>query len=268
MEGRCPHAAGIVGELAPGKVFECDQDASLEMGRHLRVVSHIVVSELKFDERGLLPAIAQDHLTGEVRMVAWMNREAVRLTLETGWATFYSRSRSKLWMKGETSGHRLRVHSVTADCDGDTLLLGVSAEGPSCHTGARNCFFNPVDRSTSIDETANPLPVLPVLAELERTIERRRSSSAEKSYTKSLLDGGVSRISGKITEESKELVEALENESSARVASEAADVIFHLLVGLRSRDVPFSEVIEVLRQRMGVSGHVEKASRGQRPSNP
>ena len=192
-------------------------------------------------------------------MVAWMSREALDQTLETGFATYYSRSRGRLWVKGESSGHRLRVHSVTADCDGDTLLLSVSAEGPSCHTGARNCFFNPVVRSTEALEAG--APVAPLLTLLEQTIEARAQSSSEKSYTKALLDGGPTRVGGKIREEAGELADALATESDERVAAEAADLLFHLLVGLRARSVGFAQVIEVLRGRMGVSGHVEKAQR-------
>jgi len=192
-------------------------------------------------------------------MVAWMSREALDQTLATGYATFYSRSRARLWVKGETSGHRLRVHSVTADCDGDTLLLGVSAEGPSCHTGARNCFFNPVVRSA--EPLAPGAPVAPLLTLLEQTIEARAQSTSEQSYTKSLLDGGVARVGGKIREEAAELADALADESDERVAAEAADLLFHLLVGLRGRSVGLAQVIEVLRGRMGVSGHVEKAQR-------
>lgn len=192
-------------------------------------------------------------------MVAWMSREALDQTLTTGYATFYSRSRGRLWVKGESSGNRLRVHSVTADCDGDTLLLGVSAEGPSCHTGAQNCFFNPVVRST--EPLAAGAPVAPTLTLLEQTIQARAQSTSEKSYTKSLLDGGAARVGGKIREEAAELVDAIAAESDERVAAEAADLLFHLLVGLQLRGVGLPRVIEVLRGRMGVSGHAEKAQR-------
>lgn len=192
-------------------------------------------------------------------MVAWMSREALDQTLTTGYATFYSRSRGRLWVKGESSGNRLRVHSVTADCDGDTLLLGVSAEGPSCHTGAQNCFFNPVVRST--EPLVAGTPIAPTLTLLEQTIQARAQSTSEKSYTKSLLDGGAARVGGKIREEAAELVDAIAAESDERVAAEAADLLFHLLVGLQLRGVGLPRVIEVLRGRMGVSGHAEKAQR-------
>ncbi len=216
--------------------------------------------KLKFDAAGLITAVAQDRMTGEIRMVAWMNAEALAETQRSGFATFYSRSRQKLWVKGETSGHRLRVVRAVADCDADTLLLLVDPEGPSCHTGRDNCFFQ------ALGPDGEPLggerPVLPELFELERTIAERQASNGEKSYTRHLLDGGAGRVGAKIAEEAGELVRALENESDERVASEAADLVYHLLVGLRLRGVPLRRVSEALSARTGQSGHAEKASRG------
>lgn len=261
-----PPRPGSAGGIGPRAEFYANGSTShLEMPHELALM-WVVVSSLRFDQHGLIVAVVQDHLSGEIRMVAWMNQEALEQTLASGWATFYSRSRQRLWVKGESSGHRLRVHSIHADCDGDTLLLGVSAEGPSCHTGARNCFFNPVDRSMQLADDASASPAAPVLVRLETIIAGRRSSTGEKSYTKSLFDAGSGRIGEKITEEAAEVVQALEHESHERVAAEAADLLFHLLVGLRSREVSLAQVIEVLRGRMGVSGHLEKASRKGPPS--
>jgi phosphoribosyl-AMP cyclohydrolase / phosphoribosyl-ATP pyrophosphohydrolase len=229
------------------------------------------VNDLKWDEAGLITAVAQDRLTGQVRMVAWMNREALTATLETGYATFYSRSRRSLWRKGETSGHVLRVHEVAVDCDGDTLLLLVDPEGPSCHTGRATCFFRRLGRGATAAETAESAPAGagqedpsladPFLLTLEAELERRSRSTAERSYTRSLLDGGMPKISAKITEEAGELNAALAGETDERVASEAADVVYHLMVGLRARGIAWRRVIEVLAQRAGQSGHAEKASR-------
>jgi phosphoribosyl-ATP pyrophosphohydrolase/phosphoribosyl-AMP cyclohydrolase len=213
---------------------------------------------LKFDAQGLLPAIAQDRATGEIRMVAWMNEEALAKTLETGLATFFSRSRQKLWVKGETSHHRLRVESVIADCDGDTLLLLVDPEGPSCHTGRPNCFFRPLGPSGPEDSEREALPYL---FELEAVIAKRQTSSADKSYTRSLLDGGAPKVAAKITEEAQELVAALEGETADRVASEAADVLYHLLVALRLRGVALRDVVGELLRRSSQSGLSEKAAR-------
>ena len=217
------------------------------------------MNDLKWDDAGLITAVAQDRLTGQVRMVAWMNREALAATLESGLATFYSRSRRALWRKGETSGHVLRVHRVAADCDGDTLLLLVDPEGPSCHTGRDTCFF----RTLSAPEGESDASLAdPFLLTLESELEKRAQSSAERSYTRSLLDGGVPKISAKITEEAAELNGALAGETDERVASEAADVLYHVMVGLQARKVPWRRVIEVLARRAGQSGHAEKASRG------
>lgn len=226
---------------------------------------------LRFNDQGLLPAVVQDRLTGEIRMVAWMNAEALDRTLRTGKATFYSRSRQSLWVKGETSGHELRVHSVVADCDGDTLLVLCDPVGPSCHTGRDTCFFYEFDQgqappSTAGSPQAEPLTAtqtaLPLLGELERVLESRKASTGEKSYTRALLDGGSPKIGAKIREEADELATALASESDDRVASEAADVLYHLLVGLRYRGIPWRQVLAVLAGRLGTSGHAEKAARG------
>jgi phosphoribosyl-ATP pyrophosphohydrolase/phosphoribosyl-AMP cyclohydrolase len=214
---------------------------------------------LQFNEQGLIPALAQDRFDGQVRMLAWMNREALQRTLETGLATFFSRSRGKLWVKGESSGNVLRVHSVTADCDDDTLLLLVEPAGPSCHTGRPSCFFRRVAPDGGLSD--QPSEVTPFISELERTIRDRQASTAEKSYTKSLLAGGVSKINAKISEEAGELVAALANESDERVLSEAADLLFHVLVGLRARGLDFRQVVASLASRTKQSGHEEKQSR-------
>lgn len=212
------------------------------------------LARLKFNEAGLIPAIVQDRLTGEVRMMAWMNRQSLDKTLETRKATFYSRSRQKLWMKGEESGNTLEVHQVLLDCDGDTLLVLCDPAGPSCHTGQDNCFFAPLD-------VGDEAPARPLTERLEQVLEARKNSTGEKSYTRSLFDGGAEKIGRKIEEEAGEVVQALATESDERVASEAADVFYHLLVGLRLRQVSWRAVLEVLAGRFGVGGHVEKASR-------
>ena len=213
---------------------------------------------LAFDDRGLVPAIAQDVISGDVRMVAWMNRESIERTLETGKATFFSRSRGQLWTKGETSGHFLWVKEIYADCDGDTLLLRVLPEGPSCHTGKPTCFFRAV-HGTSVREAAKPPPSF--LFSLESEIEARRTQTAERSYTRTLLDGGAAKIGEKIVEEADELSRAIHSEDAGRVASEAADLVYHVMVGLQLRGVPWARVLGVLAERTRQSGHEEKASR-------
>ncbi len=213
---------------------------------------------IKFDEQGLAPAVIQDRLTGEVRMVAYMNREALARTLDTGRATFFSRSRKALWEKGESSGHTLQVRELYVDCDADALLVLVDPVGPSCHTGQPSCFFRHLDETGVRDES---VPAAAFLMLLEREIETRKVSTARKSYTKSLLEGGSAPIGCKLREEAAELANAIASESDERVASEAADVVYHLLVGLAHRGVSFRTVLEVLAKRSGTSGHDEKASR-------
>jgi phosphoribosyl-ATP pyrophosphohydrolase/phosphoribosyl-AMP cyclohydrolase len=212
---------------------------------------------MQYDERGLVPAVVQDGLTGEVRMVAWMSREALSATEASGKATFYSRSRQKLWVKGESSGNTLHVRQLLADCDLDTLLVDVDPAGPSCHTGQPTCFFR------EPTEKGDPIPGggVPVLVRLERTIEARVTSHADQSYTRSLLDRGSAVIADKIREEADELGRALVDESDERVASEAADVLFHVLVGLRSRNLALRAVLGELERRMGTSGIEEKRAR-------
>ncbi len=214
---------------------------------------------LGFDEKGLVVAVAQDRLTGQVRMVAWMNREALERTLETGRATFFSRSRGRLWEKGETSGNALEVREVHVDCDGDTLLLLVDPAGPSCHTGRPACFFRRIDAAGAIIEEATEAE--PFLQTLESVIGARASSIAERSYTRTLLDAGAEKVAAKLREEADELGRALGDETAERVASEAADVIYHLLVGLRLRGVSLRSVLAALAARAGTSGHAEKAAR-------
>ena len=225
--------------------------------------------DLSFDPKtGLIPAIAQDRLTGEIRMVAWMNQEALDRTIETRLATFYSRSRQKLWVKGESSGNALKVHEVFVDCDADVVLVLCDPEGPSCHTGRPSCFFRRIDTkeppgvgSAPRGSEAELIPALPYAQELEHVIEARSRSTSEKSYTKSLLDAGIAKISGKIEEEAAELTRALAGESDERALSEAADLVFHVLVGLRARGLPLRGVLEKLAARSSQSGHAEKASR-------
>jgi len=214
---------------------------------------------LKFDERGLIPAIAQDHLTGQVRMLAYMNQAALEQTLSTGKATFFSRSRGALWTKGETSGNVLQVLSVTADCDADTLLLSVLPVGPTCHTGRPACFFQRVGAQGALEAQASE--AAPFLLELGQLLDSRKASTAEKSYTKSLLDGGPDKIGSKLREEAGELADALKSESDERVLSEASDLLYHTMVGLTQRGLTLRQVIEVLSKRTRQSGHAEKASR-------
>jgi len=215
---------------------------------------------LNYDDRGLVAVIAQDAETGEVRMMAYADEVAIERTLNTGLAHFYSRSRQALWKKGESSGNTLEVRSVWVDCDGDTLIYMVDPAGPSCHTGAETCFFRQLDADGDLVEAGDD-SAAPTLLRLERTLQARTASDAGKSYTKSLLDAGATKIDAKMREEAAELGDALIGESDARVASEAGDVIYHLLVGLVLREISLRDLFSELSNRFGQSGHEEKSSR-------
>ena len=218
------------------------------------------LKELKWDSDGLVTVVAQDRLTGELRMVAHANRAALAATLETGQAHFYSRSRQTLWRKGESSGNTLAVAEVWADCDGDAVLYLLDPNGPSCHTGRQNCFFRRLDLATPAapDEAV----AQPLLAALWTELAARRKAPDGTSYTQRLLAGGSDAIGAKLREEADELARALATESPARAAAEAADLLYHMLVGLLLRDVCPSDMLGVLQARRGVSGLAEKAARG------
>jgi phosphoribosyl-AMP cyclohydrolase / phosphoribosyl-ATP pyrophosphohydrolase len=196
-------------------------------------------SEVAFDERGLVPCIVQDWQTGEVLTLAYMNAESLALTRQTGEVHFYSRSRQELWRKGATSGNTLAVRAIRYDCDGDALLALVQPAGPACHTGERSCFHRGELEPQSPGE---------VLATLERTIDSRARSRPEGSYTVTLLDD--STLAGaKVQEEAEEVVRAAREESDDRVAEESADVLYHLAVLLRGRNLSLADAERVLDGR-------------------
>ena len=192
---------------------------------------------LTIDAAGLIPVVVQDAASGDVLMLAYANKEALRLTEATGFAHFWSRSRQALWRKGATSGHTLRVRSVRADCDRDALLMIVDPNGPACHTGTRTCFGE--DGATASG----------VLQELGRVIAARHRSPPADSYTAKLFAAGLDHILDKVTEEAGEVVAAAKAESKARLAEEAADLLFHLMVALEQRGVSLDQVLDVLRRR-------------------
>jgi phosphoribosyl-AMP cyclohydrolase / phosphoribosyl-ATP pyrophosphohydrolase len=196
-------------------------------------------AEVAFDEHGLVPCIVQDWETGEVLTLAYMNAESLALTRRTGEIHFYSRSRRELWHKGATSGHTQAVRAIRYDCDGDALLALVTPAGPACHTGERTCFHR------GDLEPQAPHAVLP---SLDRTIAARARSRPEGSYTTTLLDD-PQLAAAKVEEEAEEVVRAVREESDERVAEEAADVLYHLAVLLRSRDLALGDAERVLDGR-------------------
>lgn len=218
------------------------------------------LDDLKWDRDGLVTVVVQDVWTGELRMLAHANREALNATFETGYAHFFSRSRQRLWCKGESSGHRLKVQNVWVDCDGDALIYLADAEGPSCHTLRETCFFTRLcgPNESKEDPRAHAASALPALW---HELVARREAAAEKSYTRSLLDAGPGKICAKIEEEAEELSRAIRGEDDTRVVSEAADVMYHMLVGLLARGLSLRDVEKELVRRSGVSGLAEKAAR-------
>ena len=215
--------------------------------------------EPAFDDRGLVPAVAVDATTGAVLMLAWMDAAALAATRATGEAHFFSRSRGKLWKKGETSGNTLTVRELRIDCDADAVLLVVDAAGPACHTGKASCFYRTLDGDEDDGPRGAPAAVLDRVAAV---IAARRHSTAERSYTRSLFDAGMPKILAKIAEEHGELAAELPDGPAGAIVHEAADLVFHLLVGLAARNVPAQAVWGELARRFGVSGHDEKRSRG------
>ena len=206
---------------------------------------------LRFNEAGLIPAVAQDWLDGAVLMVAWMNAEAIQRTLATGEVHYWSRSRQELWHKGATSGQLQKLRGLRYDCDADVLLLTIEQAGAgACHTGARSCFYEEGPKPSAGGPAALPPPA-DVCTELARVIEGRRDAPEPGSYTNKLLAGGDNAILKKIGEESAEFVMACKDDNAAEIAGEAADIVFHMQVALAHHGVSWRQVQEVLAQRRG-----------------
>ena len=207
------------------------------------------VEGIRYDERGLVPVIAQDVTTQAVVTLAYANPEAVDKTLESGEAHYYSRSRNELWRKGETSGNTQRVVEVRLDCDGDALLYRVEPRGPACHTGEETCFFTTVPGRGVVGGEEAGMDLGAMVDKLAGTLGQRHRDMPEGSYTARLFEGGVERVAQKVGEEAVEVVvAALADE---RLAEEAADLVYHLLVLLEERGVEAGEVARVLRDRHG-----------------
>jgi len=211
-------------------------------------MSAINLNEVKFDERGLIPAIVQHATTREVLTLAYMNKESLARTIETQQTWFWSRSRQELWHKGETSGNTQRVVSVTLDCDRDAIVVLVDPAGPACHTGARSCFD--IDPSHDLGS---------VLDQLYRLIQSRERERPDGSYTTYLFEAGIDKILKKLGEESAETIIAAKNEDRERLVSEVSDLLYHLLVLLVARGVSLEEIGKELRRRRQAGGASERA---------
>ena len=206
------------------------------------------MEEIKWDERGLAPAIVQDAHTGQVLMLAYMNRESLEQTLNSGETWFWSRSRGELWHKGATSGNTQRVVEVRYDCDADTLLVRVEPSGPACHTTHQSCFYRLLPQGA---EVGAPPPAGGVLAHLEAVIQNRKVNPRSGSYTRQLLDAGQPRILKKVGEEAVETIVAAQSEGDDRLISELADLTYHALVLLAARDLSWTDVEAELAERFG-----------------
>ncbi|RQD71905.1 MAG: bifunctional phosphoribosyl-AMP cyclohydrolase/phosphoribosyl-ATP diphosphatase HisIE [Tindallia sp. MSAO_Bac2] len=200
-------------------------------------------TDLFFDEKGLIPAIIQDESTGEVLMMAYMNRESLEKTLETGSTWFYSRSRQALWNKGETSGNTQMVKEIRYDCDGDTLLIQVEQTGAACHTGEKSCFYRELVESDSGGRHQQ------ILKTLESIIKERHENPKEGSYTNYLFDNGLDKILKKVGEEASEVIIASKNENKTDLIGEISDLIYHMMVLMEEKKVSLEEVADELIHR-------------------
>ncbi len=203
--------------------------------------------EIKFDEKGLVPAIVQDCSDDRVLMLAYMNRESLEKTLETGRTWFFSRSRNRLWNKGETSGHFQNVKEILVDCDCDALVIKVEQTGPACHTGNKSCFFRKVENGALADYV--PEANAHILDEVFAVVTDRMENPKEDSYTNYLLDTGIDKILKKVGEECSETIIAAKNDEPSEIALETSDLLYHLIVMLAERGMSPKDVYTELKHR-------------------
>jgi phosphoribosyl-ATP pyrophosphohydrolase/phosphoribosyl-AMP cyclohydrolase len=218
--------------------------------------------QIDWQKTPLIPVIAQEAETGEVLMLAYANEEAYTLTLSSGYAHYYSRSRQRLWKKGEQSGHLQQIETVQIDCDGDALLYRVKQSGPACHTGRKSCFFTDAKSSEATEPVmTDPLQTYGIVESLYHTILERKGADAKSSYVASLFAKGDNAIVKKVVEEAGELAFAIKDSDEQAIVSEAADLLFHTLVALGHRDITPDRIRQELARRQGLSGLEEKRQR-------
>lgn len=244
---KCPGVKGLSGRYVSQKDLDFNaykEECAKEGIKMTSFESIMEFSEFKLNSEGLLPVIVQHYKTAEVLMLAYMNQEAFDATVKTGRMTYYSRSRQKLWIKGETSGHFQYVKSLTIDCDKDTLLAKVEQVGAACHTGNPTCFFQPIV-GTDYDET-NPLQVF---ESVYNTILDRKEHPKEGSYTNYLFDKGIDKILKKVGEEATELVIAAKNTNPEEVKYELSDFLYHAMVLMVEKGVTWEDIVKELADR-------------------
>ena len=222
--------------------------------------------KIDWQKRPLIPAIVQDSESGEVLMLAYMNEEALQKTLETGFAHYFSRSRQKLWKKGESSGNVQKVEEILLDCDGDTILLKVKQSGPACHTGRRSCFFTDLKTDTTTSEPIqNPDEMYDdIVDRLYHVILEKKDGDPTKSWTAKLFSKGENSILKKVAEEAAEFCFAVKDKDEGEIIYEGADLLYHALVALAYSGIHPERIKSELRRRFGQSGIEEKASRSDR----
>jgi phosphoribosyl-ATP pyrophosphohydrolase/phosphoribosyl-AMP cyclohydrolase len=226
-------------------------------------MSEDIIGQVKFDKRGLVPAIIQDYRTLSVLMMAYMNSDALRATIETAVTHFWSRSREKLWQKGETSGHIQVVKKILYDCDADTLLVLVEQVGAACHTGNRSCFYRGLYERGD-DFTMDKSSLSGILNRVYDVIIDRKDKPKESSYVSSLYSSGVDKILGKISEEAGELIISSKNNNREEIIYEAADLWFHSLVLLGYHGLTPQDIYKELEKRFGISGLEKKKREGKK----
>lgn len=203
---------------------------------------------IKYDKNGLVPAVVQNSATKEILMVAYMNEETLKMTIETKKATFWSRSRQEIWVKGNTSGNFLNVDEIRVDCDEDCLIIMATPEGPACHTGNRSCFYRTIKDGKLVEDVAvKPSPDI-VLRE-QAIIQERKANPAEGSYTNYLLEKGEDKILKKVGEEAAEVVIAGKNRDKDEIKYEVADLMYHLSVMLVDNDMTWADIYEEMESR-------------------
>lgn len=205
----------------------------------------VELQALKYDDRGLIPAVVQDARNGEVLMMAYMNEESLKRTLESGETWFFSRSRQKLWHKGEESGHFQHVQRMYADCDADTLVVEVIPDGPACHTGRRSCFYRGISGWNNRENTGS----LRILDTLFEEIRDRRIHVQEKSYTNYLQREGKNKIDKKVGEEASEVIIADQHENREEVIEESCDLLYHLMVLWENRELSLWDIMRKMEER-------------------
>jgi len=220
------------------------------------------VNRVDWEKSELLPVIVQDNANGEVLMMAYMNKEALELSLSTKVAHYFSRSKQRIWKKGESSGHTQAIHSFSLDCDNDTLLIKVTQEGVACHTGRRSCFFTELESGESnaeveVDTTA----AYGVIDTLYHTIQERKNADPSSSWTAKLMSKGDNTILKKVVEEAGEFSFAYKDNDEKEMIYEAADLTYHMLVALAVKNISPDRIKQELARRFDMSGIVEKNSR-------